>query len=481
MIKATKEFLEQNEALFENRKKEILNSKDTIKITGTAYYVANDGDDNNDGKSENTPWKTTKKVSEFEFLAGDGVFFRRGDLFRGGFTAKSGVTYAAYGNGDKPKFYSGEKNMADESLWELYDSEHNIWKYKEKIIDVGTLVFDDGVAHSRKLVPNFKDGGYVLRDDPTKEFVMENDMTNDLDLFFDYRKCEEGETVPRIRGKLGDLYLRCDSGNPGKLYNSIEALICVNLISLGRNPDVTIDNLCIKYVGAHGIGGHVFIKGLTVTNCEFGWIGGGIQHYNPNGRVTRYGNAIEIYGACKDYTVSNNYIYEVYDAGVTHQFYSDNKCMMEDILYSDNVIENCVYAIEYFLGQGCEDLGKIKNCMIKNNILRFTGYGWGRQRYNPDTPAAIKTWSAQNASENYIIKNNIFDRGTQNFLHIAAITTQDLPKMDGNTYIQHLNGPLGRFGSNKENPPELHAFDMQAEEKINNIFGDKNAKVYYID
>ena len=113
--------------------------------------------------------------------------------------------------------------------------------------------------------------------------------------------------------------------------------------------------------------------------------------------------------------------------------------------------------------------------------MRLSGYGWGKQRYNPETPAHLKTFSAQNASENYVIKDNIFDRGTQNFFHIAAEKIEDLPTMEGNTYIQYLNGPLGRYGSNKDTTPELHTFDMDAEEKINNIFGDKTAKVYYIE
>ena len=55
MIKATKEILNSYNDLFERRKQEILNTKDSLKITGTAYYVSNSGDDNNDGKSENTP------------------------------------------------------------------------------------------------------------------------------------------------------------------------------------------------------------------------------------------------------------------------------------------------------------------------------------------------------------------------------------------------------------------------------------------
>ncbi|MBQ4119045.1 MAG: hypothetical protein IJD45_01480 [Clostridia bacterium] len=484
MIKATKEFLEQNEALFESRKAEILNTKDNIKITGTAYYVAQDGDDNNDGKTKDTAWKTLKKVNDAELQYGDGVFFKRGDLFRGNFVAKPGVTYAAYGEGDKPKLYSGDKNMAEESLWELYDKEHNIWKYKEKIRDVGTLVFDDGVAVARKLIPNFIKGKFYLRDDITKEFVMQQEMTQNLDVFCDCRKCVEGEEVPRAGECLGDLYLRSDNGNPGKLYTSIEPLLRFNLISVLSNPNVTIDNLCIKYVGAHGIGGGGFVRGLTVTNCEFGWIGGAIQFFAPynQGRVTRFGNAIEIYGGCLDYKANNNYIYQIYDAGITHQFRVTSKTMMENIEYKGNLIEKCVYGIEYFLDQlEGESESRIKNCVMEDNFIRLSGYGWGQQRLDVSTPAAIKSWNHTNMSQDFIIKNNIFDRGEYNFLHLCAITDEHCATLDNNTYIQRLGKPLGKYGGYSEKDPPIQKFDMQAEEKINNIFGDKNAKVYYID
>ena len=113
MIKATKEILDNYNALFEKRKQEILNTKDNLKITGTAYYVANDGDDNNDGKSIDTPWKSLDKVTNANLNAGDGVFFKRGDLFRGSFEAHAGVTYGAYGEGEKPKFYSADKPLND--------------------------------------------------------------------------------------------------------------------------------------------------------------------------------------------------------------------------------------------------------------------------------------------------------------------------------------------------------------------------------
>ena len=120
--------------------------------------------------------------------AGDGVRFKRGDLFRGRVLTRSGVTYAAYGKGDKPKFYAWDKSLADEDLWELYDSEHNIWKLKEKILDCGNIVFNDGEAHCRKLIPSYINSKFVCRDDESRIFDMAAEMTRDLDMVCFYEE-----------------------------------------------------------------------------------------------------------------------------------------------------------------------------------------------------------------------------------------------------------------------------------------------------
>ena len=112
MIKATDAFLKDVEECTEIHKREILNAKDLLTVKGTAYYVSNDGDDNNDGKSPVSAWKSLAKVTETELCEGDGVFFRRGDLFRGFINAQAGVTYAAYGEGEKPKLYGWDRSLA---------------------------------------------------------------------------------------------------------------------------------------------------------------------------------------------------------------------------------------------------------------------------------------------------------------------------------------------------------------------------------
>ena len=153
MQEATRVFLEEFEAHCEARKQEILHRADALNIVGTTYYVSNRGDDAQDGKTPETAWQTLQRVSEAELAPGDGVLFCRGDLFRGQVKTKPGVSYGAYGVGEKPKLYGWDKSLANPTLWVLADAEHHIWRMTEKNLDPGTVVFDGGAYHSVYLIP----------------------------------------------------------------------------------------------------------------------------------------------------------------------------------------------------------------------------------------------------------------------------------------------------------------------------------------
>ncbi len=497
---ATKEFLKRLDEISETRKREILSSEDRVAVTGNTYYVSNAGNDENDGTAPERAWKTLARVSAADLLPGDGVRFCRGDLFRGFLETREGVTYAAYGEGDKPRFYGWEYDLADPTLWELTDEEHHIWKMTKPILDCGTLVFDEGAAHCRKLIPSYIGGRFVCREDENRPFEMAREMTQDLDMVCFY---EERMTTQPSKGQdfpvplvdfesYGSLFLRCDKGNPGALYRSIEALPKRNMILIRNHENVTVDNLCLKYIGAHAIGaGGAVVKGLHVSNCEIGWIGGSIQHYmgtDPNypeggrGTVTRYGNAIEIYGGCEDYLVENCYIYQVYDAGITHQITTGGRTFtMTNIRYQNNLIEYCVYSIEYFLEKTAGDTESyIEDCEMSHNILRFSGFGWGQQRHNTHTPAHIKGWSYENTARDYRIHDNLFDRAAYRMLHLVAKEETSLPKMWNNVYVQNANATLGQYGANRETEPPMLMFDEKVEKTVEEILCDRGARVYRI-
>ncbi len=485
--------------LVANRISEIEKGCIPAKTEGTTYYVSACGNDNADGLSPKTPWKTTQKVSAADLKRGDSVLFRRGDVFRGEIIAQSGVTYSAYGEGKKPCLYGWKEDLANPNLWELYNAEHSIWKYTDKIYDCGTLVFNHGEKHSLKHIPSFINGRYVCREDESRDFLMQNEMQGDLDIYWHTEELttyspikEQDFPIPALTyeyNPLGDLYLCCRSGNPGELFSSIEAVPKICGIRTKEEPDVTISNITFKYIGIHGVAaGGKCVKNLRVEYCDFGWIGGTIQNYfglDPNypeggrGTVTRYGNGVEIYGGCDNYIVSNCYFYEIYDAGATHQVTTNgDKYIMENIRYENNVFDKCVYGIEYFLDMTEGDHESyMKNIRINGNIFLNGGYGWGQQRHNKHTPALIKGWSYVNAASDFEINDNIFCRSAYRMLHLVAEKGESCPKMQGNTYIQALGGMLGQYGGNEQGEPPILSFDENIEETVKNILGDSTANI----
>ena len=499
-MKATVEFLNELEMLAQTRKKEILSSRDTLEIKGKTYYVSNSGNDGSDGLSPETAWATLDKVSTAVLTEGDGVLFRRGDVFRGRVKTRSGVTYGAYGEGGKPKLYGWDRALDDPAIWEIYDENKHIWKMTEPILDPGTLVFNDGEYHSVKLIPSYINGRFVCRNDESKPFDMREEMVRDLDIYWHFdgiltTKPSRGQDFPipdMGENSLGTLYLCCDRGNPAEVFSSVEAVTRRAMFAVGSNSDVHIDNICMKYIGLHAVAaGGECVRGLKVTNCEIGWIGGTIQHYlgtDPNypqggrGTVTRFGNGIEIYGGCDDYEVSDCYIYQVYDAGVTHQVTTwGKKRVMSNVVYKNNLIEKCVYSIEYFLEMNDGDTESYMDGIeMYGNVLRFSGYGWGQQRHNTDTPAHIKGWSYTNVAKNYSIHHNVFDRAAYRMLHLVAEKQESCPVMYENVYVQNEGGMIGQYGGNEVSEPPILYFDGNEEKTVAEIFKDKNAKVFSV-
>jgi hypothetical protein len=79
------------------------------------FYVSNSGNDNNNGTTPSSPWKTIAKINSQTFRAGDGILFKRGDVWdtwttdnyidiEYGGTSGHPIYYGAYGGGVKPIF-----------------------------------------------------------------------------------------------------------------------------------------------------------------------------------------------------------------------------------------------------------------------------------------------------------------------------------------------------------------------------------------
>lgn len=403
--KQTSRFDSQAEAL----RQSILNTKDTVKASGSGktYYISPKGDDNNPGTSKDKPWRTTKHLANtLTFKAGDAVLFERGGVYRNvSFEVVSGVSYGAYGTGAKPCLYGSARNYADESLWEK-TSTANIWRIalEKGTPDVGNLVFDHGKQFGLK--------------------IMRNSLTGDYQFYYDASK--------------GYVYLYLAAGNPGKLYSDIEICVKQTMIYNRKTTtveNVTIENLCIKYTGAHGIGLIADYgkenKNITVRGCEIGWIGGSLLNASA-----RYGNGVEFNGGIDGGLVEDCWIYQCFDAGYTNQ----GACYQKNITVKENLMEYNPYNIEVW---SAKEIGKggMTNCAFKDNILRFAGYGWGTLNRHGSNTSVIGNISFYNyviPCENMVISGNIFDCSYRYLVSIAYPndTAGRGPTITGNTWNQ---------------------------------------------
>lgn len=481
-------YIKELDILEKQRIDEIRCTPDIGNFPGNVYYVSNHGDDSYDGTSSETPFLTLGKALS-EASDGDTVLLERGCIFRGNFSVKNAITLSAYGTGDKPKIYGSPADGADASLWTLdyEDSEKGIkiWKYAdESMRDVGNIVFNGGEKYAYKDIPSCTaDGGYLVRGMESSGTVYDYITELDFDLNY-FHRANSGLNASKgyidIGTSSGPLYLRCDAGNPGDIFDSIEFSPRGNTVGI-KSDNVTVDNICIMYAGSHGIGSGTR-KNLTVTNCELGWIGGSIQHYNnaPN-RVTRFGNGVEIYGGCDNYLVENCYIYQCYDAGITHQLDrsggTDDQTMY-NVTYRNNLITECVYSIEYFFNEITGVLRDGNNILFEGNIMRRCGYGFGSTRPNGNGQRHIRSNPYGNPFRNFVIRDNILDRSVCDLLRIQFSKDIYRPQISGNTYVVGVGNGLCTYGYGNG---ISYTADVSSVPTIKAVLGDIRAKVYFTD
>ncbi len=377
----------------------------STNTVGRVYYVSDNGNDANDGLTPESAWKTFGNADAGAqiLVEGDKVLFERGGLYRGSLQLVSGVTYSAYGEGEKPRLYGSLKNYASPDLWEA-DSRDFIWKLNVGAMrDIGNIVFDH---------------------DYLEKWAMKR-LTPELKENFDFYHDREN----------GILYLYFDKGNPGAVYDDIQ--VCSDdhvLWGKTHMHDIRIENLCVKYTGGHGISFWNGAKNITVRNCEIGCIGGSMLDC---GVQVRYGNGFEVVDNCDNIVVEDNYVYHCYDAGITHQSSYPPGCKQRNIAFRRNRIEYCNYNIEYYVS--CEN-GIIEDTVYEDNILRYAGYGFGsvnRIGSNTSVLSHICCYTRNMPCRNFIIRNNIFDKSLRKLLAIGSPNdAHDMgPVVTGNTYI----------------------------------------------
>jgi hypothetical protein len=507
----------------EARKQAILNSPTEVTVTGTKYYVSNTGDDRNDGKSQNKAWATVDKVNETDLKPGDGVFFERGGTWRNVFLwGRTGVTYSAYGEGEKPQLLGSPENGANPDYWKRVPGTDNIWQYHRKMYEVGLMVVND--------MPNLTDKYIAYWDISQQKYVASLDFKTPFSLgllenhqFFsdiDLKGLEGGQfglsgeaaiamasagDVTNAQGgtamlidnarRDGTLFFRCDEGNPGEIYQSIEFAMATfsnanpyekgkdtggYIMSANRPAEsVTVDNLCFKYNN----GGVFLYNGSTVQNCEFAFIGGTVMGYlNPEKMSFTPSNlrdmvwtddGVAILFSASNVTVTNNYAHDIVANAYNIEQMLDD--VYKNIHINGNLFERCGTgsSLNNFFPNDDPKITRYQDVYVKDNYWLYNGY-FSDYTINVFYPLHKFEFYHPQQYKNINYTNNVFYLSKGSLFDLSSNATLDAINFSGNTYAQNNGGVILR--DDTKNRRRLF-FDENAEQTIRELTGDKNAIV----
>ena len=464
----------------------IRNTKNTdiSKRTGNIYYVSSiDGNDSNDGLSEATAVKSLSAASKLITGSGDTVLFKRGGTYSGQMTiSKSDVLIGSYGDTSLPKpvidgsYYDGAKNGS----WT--EVKPNIWKYsmggKAALYkDVGEIWFfcNEGNDNCQDYMPALgKSVAYSKKittdldyDESNLDETIDQLLKNDLEFY------HAGHKTASSTDDAGYLYVYSTS-NPKTRFNEIKFNLYKYFITT-TYWNLAVDNLDIKYYSNYAISTSL-TPDFTLTNCEIGFIGGGVKEYNSNNKAVRGGFGVKVGGPIRSVgsydfktglVARNNYIYQIYDEGIGFQTIEADYAPITSAKINDNVIEYCGNNIYYYMATTNTNGYKltrtnIKNFSIKNNIIRYAGSGFASTRDDYTSGALIATKDDVSGSMlNYVrydgkfsIENNILESSsrignndTADMLHIASVEPGSLPTIKNNRFYSYSDTNLGYYYS----------------------------------
>jgi hypothetical protein len=439
---------------------------------------------------------------------------------------KKGVTYSAYGTGEKPKFYGSPEDGANPAYWKLVPGTNNIWEYHTELAEVGFLHVNGNEVLDDKYVAywDVNQQKYVVSLDlktPYTHSVLDNlqffcdvDLKGltpyDTDRDSYYGQEGDGGGVD-LGGQVGNalffiqenrsgkFYFRCDEGNPGEVYSSIQfvkntfskhpfdgkysggAIIHIH----DPRGGVTVDNLSVMYHAGVAI---TAAKGVTIQNCEIGFIGGGaIAYFSPDDppvdqvRTLRDlvladdGPAITFQGI-SNVTIANNYFHDIMNGPYNLEHNLDGT--FENIKINGNLIERTGYGtnLTQFFSNDDPNIVRYRNVYIDNNYYMYTGYLTDRGLMGKSYPIHQYDFYHPQQFVNVNYTNNIFYISKGTMFHVNSPATLDAFNFSGNTYAHNNYGVLFRDDTREGGHLWLY-YDENAEETIKRLTGDKTAIV----
>jgi hypothetical protein len=378
------------------------------------YFVSNSGNDNLDGLTEATAWKTIAHVNGMTLRVGETVCFKRGDTWRlptdQYLSLRSGdstgyITYTAYGTGRKPLFLgSVEKNSTSDwteispNIWATAD---NLFYYQGWYYEVGNIIFNNEESVGKNEVNGI------------------TDLDNQGEFYYD----------PARRRVL--IY---STSNPASFYSDIECALdrgedIGGMFFIGRQGAyININNLDLRYSGSHGINVQN-CHHIIISDNDISYIGGAVQFASVEQGIVRYGNAIQAYDAASDIDIERNRIWEIFDGAISLEGQAGSKNNINVRYNFVSKAGNCLYY--YSTG------GTASNLYYENNTCVYSGYGWGsvlNQRLSMGNH--FLTYGNRANTSNFYVRNNIFYEAMNYGLKLNGWTESTLNNltMDNNLW-----------------------------------------------
>ena len=404
------------------------------------YYVAADGNDDADGRTPATAWRTTAKLSA-ALPAGAEARLRRGDVFHGPVKLKDGpsadrpTVLTAYGEGPDPEISLYKVAVPKPETWEKIGD--NLWQ-----IDL----YDSARA-----------GGNPVRNGNIGFLLVDGEI-HGVKLF--------GKAVPSRQWEFKDDGRKLQvwsAKNPAEMSSDIRFAPRVGGIPFVKNA--TVSHVTVRGTGAHGANG--VGENMTFRDCTFREIGGSLL-YTQGSNYVRYGNGVECWAGSTRILVERCRFFDIYDVAFTMQGPAPARSW-EDVHVRDCEITRCTQAFEIWTTKCRPGIG-MDGCSFVRNRCVDTGFCWGYDvRPNKDVAAPLLVYGYESDTCGILVSGNTFVNNRRYLLYKAGGIGCLPPgyKVENNTVRNASVLPIGNAGAKVH---VVRAVEVSAAIQAANVF-----------
>ena len=351
------------------------------KATASVFYVNNSmGDDNNNGLSPLTPFKTIDKLNTLLFNPGDSILFKSGEEFKGMFWVKGSgnqqnpIFLGSYGGSTKP-ILNGD---GYQSCILIYNDDGIVIKnlqlnnensHLDSLGNVKQLIGFGGAANTWGSGKNVRFGIKVVTDtDSLNYFVMDSleihhvfptpSLSSNLHKGYGIKFETQSDTANNDYNLISNVNIsNCFIHHTGHYGIWIKSIGLNNLDGF-KNSNITIENTLFEHTGGSGFVPNKSID-VLVESCVFNHTGS-----SDDSRMWERGSGMWPFD-CKNVIAQHNYFMNAHGPADSYGAHID---------YGN---ENVVFQYNYSYnneGGFVEILGDNINCGYRYNISVNDGY-----------------------------------------------------------------------------------------------------------